>query len=117
MQKIAFLKNNLKRCYSERSLKPPTSLTKIYNDSLQGLAELGLAPEDGKYIFDDGTSYEVTDYAASLIKKILSKHTTSNNAIEVTKVAVKPKEEKNYRKQKNYQKLFWKKIYQMQSSR
>ena len=94
LQKIAFLKNNLKRCYSERSLKPPTSLTKIYNDSLQGLAELGLAPEDGKYIFDDGTSYEVTDYAASLIKKILSKHTTSNNAIEVTKVAVKPKEEK-----------------------
>ena len=95
LQKIAYYKNNLKRCYPERSIKPPTPLTKIYNDSLQGLAELGLTPEDGKYIFDDGTSYEVTDYAASLIKKILSKHAVLNSASETTKVTVKPKEEKN----------------------
>ena len=94
LQKAAYFKNNLKRCHSEKSVKPPTPLTKIYNDSLQGLAELGLAPEDGKYIFDDGTSYEVTEYAASLIKKILSKRTVSNNVMEATKVAVKPREEK-----------------------
>ena len=94
LQKAAYFKNNLKRCHSEKSVKPPTPLTKIYNDSLQGLAELGLAPEDGKYIFDDGTSYEVTEYAASLIKKILSKRTVSNNVMEATKVAVKSREEK-----------------------
>lgn len=94
LQKVAYFKNNLKRCHSEKSVKPPTPLTKIYNDSLQGLAELGLAPEDGKYIFDDGTSYEVTEYAASLIKKILSKRTISNDVMETTKVTVKPREEK-----------------------
>lgn len=94
LQKAAYFKNNLKRCHSEKSVKPPTPLTKIYNDSLQGLAELGLAPEDGKYIFDDGTSYEVTEYAASLIKKILSKRTVSNNVMEAAKVAVKSREEK-----------------------